>query len=80
MPSFKTIPEPWLSFLHELDSAVNTEVLFHCMGGFVITMVYGFAWPTADLDVLEIAPRDAAGQCWNLECRAVRSIASTNYT
>jgi hypothetical protein len=29
------------------------------MGGFVVTMVYGFSWPTGDLDVLEIAPRDA---------------------
>jgi hypothetical protein len=29
------------------------------MGGFVVTMVYGFSRPTADLDVLEIAPREA---------------------
>jgi hypothetical protein len=31
------------------------------MGGFVVTMVYGFSRPTADLDVLEIAPT-AAGR------------------
>jgi hypothetical protein len=30
------------------------------MGGFVVTTVYGFSRPTGDLDVLEIAPRDAA--------------------
>ena len=29
------------------------------MGGFVITMVYGFSRPTGDLDVLEITPREA---------------------
>ena len=29
------------------------------MGGFVVSMVYGFSRPTADLDVLEIAPMDA---------------------
>jgi len=29
------------------------------MGGFVISMVYGFSRPTADLDVLEIAPGEA---------------------
>jgi hypothetical protein len=29
------------------------------MGGFVVTMVYGSSRPTGDLDVLEIAPRDA---------------------
>ena len=31
------------------------------MGGFVVTMVYGFSRATADLDVLEIAPA-AAGR------------------
>jgi hypothetical protein len=30
------------------------------MGGFVVTLVYGFSRPTADVDVLEIAPREAA--------------------
>ncbi len=42
-PPYKTIPEPWLAFLQELDSAVDGEVRLHCMGGFVITMVYGFS-------------------------------------
>ena len=28
-----TIPEPWLSFLRELDSAVQEEVRLDCMGG-----------------------------------------------
>ena len=55
----KAIREPWLSFLGELDAAVETEVRLDCMGGFVVTMVYGFSRPTADLDVLEIAPREA---------------------
>jgi hypothetical protein len=55
----KTIPEPWLSFLAELDAVVETEVRLDCMGGFVVTLVYGFSRPTADLDVLEIAPREA---------------------
>ena len=54
------IPEPWLSFLRELDSAVAAEVRLHCMGGFIITMVYGFSRSTADLDVLEMMPKDVA--------------------
>lgn len=29
-------------------------------GGFVVTMLYGLSRPTADVDVLEIAPRAAA--------------------
>jgi Nucleotidyltransferase of unknown function (DUF6036) len=55
----ESIPEPWLSFLRELDSAVREDVRLDCMGGFVVTTVYGFSRPTGDLDVLEIAPRDA---------------------
>jgi len=55
----KSIPEPWLSFLRELDAAVREEVRLDCVGGFVATMVYGFSRTTRDLDVLEIAPRDA---------------------
>lgn len=53
------IPEPWLSFLRELDSSVHEEVRLDCMGGFVVTMVYGFSRATGDLDVLEIAPTEA---------------------
>jgi hypothetical protein len=40
---------------------MREEVRLDCMGGFVVTMVYGFSRPTADLDVLEIAPT-AAGR------------------
>lgn len=61
MHPHKSIPEPWLSFLRELDSSLHEEVRLDCMGGFVVTMVYGFSRPTADLDVLEIAPT-AAGR------------------
>lgn len=54
------MPEPWLSFLRELDSAVKEEVRLDCMGGFIVTVVYGFSRPTGDLDALEILP-PAAG-------------------
>ena len=35
-------------------------VRLDCIGGFVVTMLYGLRRPTADVDVLEIAPRAAA--------------------
>jgi hypothetical protein len=57
----KGVPEPWLSFLRELDATAHEEVRLDCMGGFVVTMVYGFSRTTGDLDVLEIAPA-AAGR------------------
>jgi hypothetical protein len=57
----KGIPQPWLSFLLELDSTAREEVRLDCIGGFVVNLVYGFSRPTGDLDVLEIAPA-AAGR------------------
>jgi len=59
MPHDKSIPEPWLSFLRELDSAVKQVTRLDCMGGFVVTMVYGFSRASGDLDVFEIAPSEA---------------------
>ena len=54
----ESIQEPWLSFLRELDAAAREDVRLDCMGGFVVTTVYGFSRPTGDLDVLEIAPAE----------------------
>jgi hypothetical protein len=50
------MPEPWRSFLKELDDAIDTPARLDCIGGFVVTMIYGLNRPTADFDVLEIAP------------------------
>jgi hypothetical protein len=56
MPS-KSIPEPWNSFLADLDAALTEDVELHSLGGFAITIVYGLARPTADVDVIAINPR-----------------------
>jgi hypothetical protein len=61
MPRHDQIPpEPWSSFLHELDALATETVRMDCIGGFVVTMHYGLGRTTADVDVLEIAPRSAA--------------------
>ena len=49
-------PEPWHSFLSDLDAIATEQTDLQCMGGFVITLLYGLARPTADVDVLSIAP------------------------
>jgi ketol-acid reductoisomerase len=51
--------EPWNSFFRELDAAIDTMVRLDCLGGFVVTQVYGLDRPTADVDVVEVAPRGA---------------------
>jgi hypothetical protein len=58
-PKNDVIPEPWLSFLRDLDSAATKEIRMDCMGGFVMTLVYGFSRTTGDLDVLELVPKEA---------------------
>lgn len=59
MPQREQVPEPWFSFLKELDALVTEPVRLDCIGGFVVTMLYGLVRPTADVDVLEIAPLSA---------------------
>lgn len=54
-----SISEPWLSFLKELDRIATSTVRLDCIGGFVVTMLYGLSRSTGDLDVLEIAPQSA---------------------
>jgi hypothetical protein len=58
MPRSRKILELWHSFLEELDRQATEETRLDCMGGFVVTQLYGFSRETADLDVLLIAPRD----------------------
>jgi hypothetical protein len=47
-----------MSFLTEIDGQLGAEVELHCLGGFVVTMLYGLRRPTADVDVITIAPGD----------------------
>ena len=56
----KQPPEPWGSFLKELDQRATGETRVDCMGGFVVTVLYGFSRETSDLDVLLIAPQEQA--------------------
>ena len=50
---------PWPDFLTEVDQALTAPVELHCLGGFVLAILYGLPRPTDDLDYIEIRPRDA---------------------
>lgn len=47
---------PWLDFLSELDDRLPESVAIHCVGGFVMTALYGLGRTTADLDCYAIVP------------------------
>ncbi len=51
------IPEPWKSFLSEINSRLNKETWLHCLGGFVVTTLWGAPRVTSDIDALTIGPR-----------------------
>jgi hypothetical protein len=54
MPS-NPIPQPWRSFFVDIDQSLTEELSLHCLGGFVMTMVYGLDRSTADVDVLPVS-------------------------
>ncbi|MGE3467961.1 MAG: DUF6036 family nucleotidyltransferase, partial [Pyrinomonadaceae bacterium] len=56
------IPEPWISFLSEIDEAITEETHFHCLGGFVVTILYGFEREpsTSDIDILTLVRGSSA--------------------
>ena len=52
--SFETrIHEPWASFFDELAGQLTRATELHCLGGFVVSELYGLPRPTADVDILE---------------------------
>ena len=53
MPNEKP-PEPWAKFLLEIDDFVTEEIYLHCLGGFVVTQLYGSARSTSDVDFLTL--------------------------
>jgi len=51
----KFLPEPWKSFLAEIDEALDQDVDLHCLGGFAGKVLYDFDRETSDIDILPVA-------------------------
>jgi len=54
-------PPPWNRFLKELDALLRDQVQLHCIGGFVVSLVYGLPRPTADIDYYAVVPYRSIG-------------------
>jgi len=70
------ILDPWLSFLRDVDKELTQPVEVHCLGGFVMNVLWELPRPTGDVDIIEITPRtslqhllDIAGEGSNLARR-----------
>ena len=53
------LPSPWREFLLEVDALLQEPVEVHCLGGFVVTLLYGLTRTTSDVDYIEISPAGA---------------------
>jgi hypothetical protein len=49
---------PWGEFLDELDEALSEPIELHCIGGFVISLLYGLPRPTGDVDYISAVPHN----------------------
>lgn len=54
------LPSPWGQFLREVDGILPEVVELHCLGGFVVSVLYGLPRPTADIDFLSVRPSHRA--------------------
>lgn len=57
--SSETPSEPWRSFLADIDAQASEGLALHCIGGFAVSLHYGLARATGDLDLVEVAPATA---------------------
>jgi hypothetical protein len=55
------LPSPWAEFLSEVDQSLSASVEIHCLGGFVLTLLYAVPRTTSDLDYVSAVP-DAASE------------------
>lgn len=54
------LPSPWAEFFAGLDRLLTEEIRLHCIGGFVVSIYYGLARPTADVDYFSVQPHHCA--------------------
>jgi hypothetical protein len=62
----------WLEFLTELDSLLDEEYTFHCIGGFAVIAAYGLPRSSNDLDYYTMTPADKAGELERIAGRGSR--------
>lgn len=66
MPTKYNLPSPWSEFISEVDQCLSIPIEIHCLGGFVLTVVYAVPRTTADVDYISIVPNSASAEFQNL--------------
>ena len=55
----RDVPNPWRSFLVDVDRRMPQAVEIHCLGGFVAAFYCDLPRPTNDIDYIEVVPHEA---------------------
>jgi len=76
MPHSSQVPEPWKSFLGELDREATAETRLDCMGGFVATLLYGYAEQHVEVEVAAVIRRAAWPQIPPMQSKPSPQLAS----
>src|SRR6266436_2552621 len=50
-------PLPWSAFFDELDQAISEPIELHCIGGFVVSLLYGLPRPTCFMALVRLRLR-----------------------
>lgn len=59
--ALQALPSPWAQFLDKVDELLPRPVELHCLGGFVLTVLYGLPRPTGDIDYISVIPSNEVG-------------------
>ena len=52
----------WKAFLQDVDQLLQSAVELHCLGGFVLSVLYDLPRPTADVDYIAATPSSAVAE------------------
>lgn len=63
------LPSPWDTFLTKVDAQLSAPVEIHCLGGFVLHVMYDLPRPTADIDFIAAVPNEAANELMKIAGR-----------
>ncbi len=73
-----SLPAPWAGFLAEVDRLLSRPVTLHCLGGFVLTILYGVPRVTGDIDYIAALPSEEGRTLLAIAGRSPSSAENTS--
>jgi hypothetical protein len=62
----KVLPKQWNDFLHDVDAQLTQPIEIHCLGGFVLHVLFQLPRPTADIDFIAAIPIQGTHELMNI--------------